>query len=172
MDNSIILTALHWQPMRKCLCVINITTAFKCSIQMAVFCVLGGSCGNVNGQFQYPRCISVFNGEVFVTDRDNHRIQVFSLDGQFLRTWGSQGSDVGQFKSPWGIAVSAGGEVFVCDDGNHRIQMFSVEGMFLHTYGSSGKGDGQFCNPSGVVVSAGGEVFVCDYGRSCVQVFG
>ena len=66
--------------------------------------------------------VSVVNGdEVLVTDLNNHRVQVFGLDGSFIRQWGGEGNGVGQFESPWGVAVSKG-ELFVgCD---HRIQVF------------------------------------------------
>ena len=54
-------------------------------------------------------------GEVFVCDRDNHRVQVFGLDGTYLRQWGTQGAGHGQLNGPCGVTVSDGGEVFVCD---------------------------------------------------------
>ena len=59
--------------------------------------------------------------EVFVTDYDNHRVQVFGLDGSYKRQWGGEGDGAGQFNYPDGIAVSEG-ELFVAS--KHRIQVF------------------------------------------------
>jgi len=46
-------------------------------------------------------------------------------DGTFLKSWGSRGSDDGQFRSIHGIAIDASGNVYVADTGNDRIQVFS-----------------------------------------------
>ena len=65
-------------------------------------------------------CVS--GGSVFVADTNNHRIQVYKLDGSFVSSWGSVGSGQGQLHHPSGVCVS-GGSVFVSDSGNHRIQV-------------------------------------------------
>ena len=59
-----------------------------------------------------------------VCDCDNHRIQVFGLDGTFLRQWGEEGTGEGQFNEPTAVVVR-GEEVIVCDLANHRIQVFA-----------------------------------------------
>ena len=61
-------------------------------------------------------------GEVFVSDNENHRVQVFGLGGSFMRQWGMVGGEEGQLRFPSFLAVSAG-ELFVVD--NNRIQVFS-----------------------------------------------
>jgi tripartite motif-containing protein 71 len=102
------------------------------------------------------------NGNVFVADSANNRVQKFTNDGTFVATWGSSGSADGQFDTILGIAVDANGNVFVTDFGNSRIQKFTNAGTFLAKWGSSGSGDGQFNNPYGVAVDADGNVFVID----------
>ena len=65
------------------------------------------------------------SGEVFVTDHNNHRVQVFrKTDGAFVRSWGAQGAAAGQFSKPSGIAVSSAGLVYVADSRGHRVQVF------------------------------------------------
>ena len=49
----------------------------------------------------------------------------FTADGEFLATWGSQGSEKGQFEFVNDVAVDAQGYIYVVDSGNHRIQKFS-----------------------------------------------
>ncbi len=68
---------------------------------------------------------------------DNNRIQVFRLDGTFVRQWASEGSAAGQFANPIGVCVSAAGEVLVADCDNHRIQVFRL-GTFVRQWGNSG----------------------------------
>jgi hypothetical protein len=60
-----------------------------------------GSKGSGQGQFNHPYSITVSGQEVYVTDVDNHRVQVFSKDGTFLRLWGENGNGQGQFNQPY-----------------------------------------------------------------------
>ena len=95
--------------------------------------------------FNHPSGIAVdSSGNVYLADTDNHRIQKFSSNGQFVTRWGSQGSGDGQFGSPQGIALDSSGNVYIADEWNHRIQKFSSNGQFIAKWGSNGSGDGQF----------------------------
>ena len=82
-----------------------------------------GSRGSGQGQFSIPYGVAVESGHVYVTDSNNHRIQVFTTAGTFVRTWGSDSSGQGQFSYPKGVAVESG-HVYVADRSNHRIQVF------------------------------------------------
>ena len=87
-------------------------------------------------------CLSLDERELFVADRLNHRIHVFSPEGQFLRTWGSFGSGPGQLKFPSDAKISGSGdEVFVSDLDNHRLCVYRPDGTFLRALGG-GKGSG------------------------------
>src|SRR5207253_2772149 len=87
-----------------------------------------------------------------------------------ILTWGSQGSGLGQFQDPEGIALGTGGMVYVTDRYNDRVQAFTRTGSFIGSWGSSGTGQGQFTGPIGIAVNSGGEVFVAD-GSGRIQVF-
>ena len=63
---------------------------------------------------------------LFVVDSQNHRVQKFTRDGQYLGGWGSEGSDPGQFNKPWGICTDNEGDVYVADWKNDRVQKFSA----------------------------------------------
>ena len=67
-----------------------------------------GTKGSGEGQFNSPLFVVVNGDEVLVTDLVNHRVQVFGLDGSFVRQWGSGGAGAGLFTCPCGIAVSEG----------------------------------------------------------------
>jgi tripartite motif-containing protein 71 len=131
----------------------------------------GGS-GSGNGAFSLPNGVAVDRqGNVFVADTFNHRIQKFGPAGEFKGAWGSQGGGTGQFREPTRLAVDADGNVFVADRNNHRIQKFTGSGKFLAAWGSQGSGDGQFSFPEGVAVDGKGNVFVADTGNDRIQKF-
>ena len=54
------------------------------------------------------------NGDIYVTDGyGNAAVHKFAPDGRWLRTWGSPGSDPGQFNLPHNIHCDADGLVYV-----------------------------------------------------------
>jgi DNA-binding beta-propeller fold protein YncE len=85
-----------------------------------------GSKGTADGQFQGPSGLSIdANDNIYVTDKNNNRIQIFTSDGQFLTKFGETGSGDGQLSGPEGVGVDKeSGAVYVADTGNSRIQLF------------------------------------------------
>jgi uncharacterized protein (TIGR03663 family) len=82
----------------------------------------------LTGSFFGPRAIAVYNNEIYVVDTGNERVQVFGLDGTFVRSWGGNGTGPTQFVEPVGIAIDANGKVYVADSGNGRISVFTDAG--------------------------------------------
>ena len=109
--------------------------------------------------------------ELVVCDPANHRLQVFSRTGAFLRKFGSQGAGDGQFSAPVAAAVAADGKIHVADRDNHRIQVFSAAGAFVSKFGTPGAFNGQFAKPSGLAFLPDGEIAVADSGNRRIQVF-
>ena len=67
-----------------------------------------GSKGHGDGEFNYPKGISVDSkGYVYVADAYNHRIQKFDSNGNFITKWGSKGTGDGEFNYPNGISVDS-----------------------------------------------------------------
>ena len=91
------------------------------------------------------------SGEVVVSE-GNNSITVFNRDGNKKRTFGSAGSDKGQFQIPRGIAITHDNHLLVVDRGNHRVQMFTLEGKFVESIGQKGNGRLQFLSPQGITV--------------------
>ena len=54
-----------------------------------------GQEGRKEGEFDAPREVTLYNNQVYVCDRNNHRIQVFDLDLNFVRSIGSRGTGRG-----------------------------------------------------------------------------
>ncbi|MBI2953768.1 MAG: DUF11 domain-containing protein [Chloroflexi bacterium] len=113
-----------------------------------------------------------FDGDVYVADYSNSRIQKFDTDGTFITKWGSYGSGNGQFSWPFRVAVDDNHNVYVVDDGNNRLQKFDATGSFITKWGSQGSSDGQFNWPLGAAVDGDGNVYVVDAGNNRVQKFG
>ena len=111
------------------------------------------------------------NGNVYVADRGNNRIQKFTSTGQFITKWGSSGDRDDQFLGPGGIAIDNNSNVYVADSFNHRIQKFTSNGEFVTNFGSFGSGDGEFMIPFGVAIDSSGHVYVTDTWNHRIQKF-
>ena len=129
------------------------------------------------GHFNQPWGISVGpDGNVYVADTWNHRIQVFTPDGQFIRAWGQIGQldtavSPTDFWGPRAVAVGADGLVYVADTGNKRIRVFTEDGELVRSIGSSGSAAGQLNEPVGLAIHSDGRVFVADTWNRRIQVF-
>ena len=131
-----------------------------------------GSFGQIDGgHFFQLESLSVDNeGNVYVTDSGNARIQKFTSDGQFLKTWGVSGTDNGEFKKPTGIATYEN-NVYVVDSEQARIQVFDSTGKFLQSWGKFGSDQGEFFYPQGISISNDGIVYVADTKNHRIQQF-
>jgi ABC-type Fe3+ transport system permease subunit/DNA-binding beta-propeller fold protein YncE len=132
-----------------------------------------GQAGTKAGAFTLPRDVDANDkGEMFVSEYGaSERVQVFDLDGKFLRMFGSPGNEPGEFNRAEGLCVDKLGRVYVADSCNHRIQVFSSQGDFLYTYGKPGTALGELSYPYDISIDASGFQFVCEFGNSRIQVF-
>jgi len=81
------------------------------------------------GQFYKPFDISLdSNGNVYVADSGNHRIQKFSPDGEFLASYGRKGQGSGEFRIMGGISLDNQGQMYVRDRSTGRLKVLSPQG--------------------------------------------
>ena len=111
------------------------------------------------------------DGAVYVTDRNNYRVQKFDADGVFITEWGSSGSGDGEFGWLLHIAAGEDGAVYTTDITRYNVQKFDADGVFITSFGGFGRGDGQFNYPAGIAVTADGAVYVADRDNQRVQRF-
>ena len=132
------------------------------------------------------------DGNVYVTDPWNFRVQVFTSSGTFLRKWGhlrtpggswntpgaiAAGLRGGSLNTPAGIAIEPSGNVLVVTAGwwstfgAFAVHRFTAAGEFLQRWGTDGFGPGQFDSPAGVAVDRAGNVYVADTNNNRVQKF-
>ena len=106
------------------------------------------------------------NGEVYIADYSNHRVQVLSFQGDFLSHFGGE-----VLSGPWGISVSDD-YIFVTDSDNDTLFQFCKNShQLLNRAGGEGKNEGQLSSPLGLSVDWNGDVFVADQWNNRVSVF-
>jgi DNA-binding beta-propeller fold protein YncE len=132
-----------------------------------------GSYGTGNGEFDgIGQSATAADGDLYVVDRLNNRIEVFTSSGQYLSQFGTEGSGNGQLNAPVGIAFTSGGEIWVSDYGNDRMEEFSSQGTYLTQFGAAGTAAGDFENPEGIAVDqTTNDVYVADTSNNRVQEF-
>jgi DNA-binding beta-propeller fold protein YncE len=140
-----------------------------------------GEAGSGPGQFSAPGGVAVAeNGDLFVADFYNHRVQQLRADGSFVQQWGTTGEigvGVGTFNYPTDVALDAQGALYVADGYNDRVQAFTAAGCFSHKWGGPfamnvfGPFNGWFATVTGMAIDERGNVFVSDFYNHRVQKF-
>ncbi len=136
-----------------------------------------GERGTGPGRFIKPAGLAVDgDGNLYVADSGNHRVQKFDREGGFIAEVGSLGSGEGEFNEPWGVAVDSEGNLYVADTWNNRIQKFDRDLNFLTQWGQpasdlSNPKPYDFWGPRDVAIDPEGNVWVADTGNSRVLKF-
>jgi DNA-binding beta-propeller fold protein YncE len=125
------------------------------------------------GDFGAPQGVALDNdGNVYVTDTLNNRVEIFDADGNFISLFGKHGDGPGYFARPKGIAVDSDGHIWVADEMEDRLQVFNREGQLL-TFIGQGHGEmpGQFKALVGVAIDKQNRVFTAEQYPGRVQMF-
>jgi DNA-binding beta-propeller fold protein YncE len=124
------------------------------------------------GDFAMPTNVAVDKeGNLFVSDTFNDRVEVFDADGNFVRAFGKAGDGPGYFARPKGIAVDGDGHVWVADGVQDRVQVFTPEGQLLIWIGGHGGLPGQFNALAGLAIDKNNRVFTSEQFAGRVQMF-
>lgn len=126
-----------------------------------------GECGEGAGEFETPHDLAIdTEGRVYVADRENDRVQIFTWDGQFIEEWRSGGK-----WRPYGLALSPDQDaLFVVDGGEQPstlpdrsgVIMLDNSGVQIGQFGRFGNQDGQFMMGHDIAIGPSGTVYVVD----------
>ena len=126
-----------------------------------------GQQGSSKGMFNGPSGVAVNErDEIAVSDSGNHRVQVFSSDGTYLRSFGEEGNRQGQFQTPSGIAFGTNDNIIVGESGNQFIQIFNGEGKYLSHFFSNSSST----TPPGLSVDSDGNIIVTDCQNKLIKI--
>ena len=106
------------------------------------------------GHFHLPHGIGVDNrGRVLVCDRENHRIQLFSQDGEYLDTWTG-------FRQPTAVVIGPDDTVYV-PELQSRVTILDSDGKVLARWGGEeDTSPGGFIAPHGIAIDSHGDIYV------------
>ena len=132
-----------------------------------------GKRGTAPGEFNLPNNAMInVDGNLYVVDGGNFRVQIFSPEGKFLKMVGSIGRQFGQFSRPKGIAHDKDGNVYVADAAFGNFQIFNDKGELLLFVGGRGAGGpAEYFLPAGIAVDEDGRVYMADQFYRKVGVF-
>ncbi|MCI0801085.1 MAG: 6-bladed beta-propeller, partial [Chloroflexi bacterium] len=103
-------------------------------------------------EFHLPHSLLIDGDHVVVCDRENHRIQVFDLDGKFIEIW----DDINR---PMDISMDTDGNYLVSegqrDGGSARISILDKKGGVLSRFECRGSGHGSWIDSRGDIYLAG-----------------
>jgi hypothetical protein len=112
-----------------------------------------GSPGSAEGQLFYPTNLAVGpDGNLYVSDTGNFRVEVFSPEGRYIRKLGEIGTSLGKFARPKGIALDKSGRIYVVDAAFQNIQIFDPDGRLLMFFAETGSGPGQLYLPTDISI--------------------
>ncbi len=99
-----------------------------------------------------PTNISMMNNNLYVSDFGDFNVKVYTKDGDYIRTVGSYGRNLGQFVRQKGIAVDKDENLYVVDAGFENVQIFDKEGQLLMFFGGPYNGPGDMWLPAKVII--------------------
>ncbi len=124
------------------------------------------------GNFAAPHSVAVdADGNVYVTDTMNNRVEIFDAEGKFISQFGKHCDGPGCFARPKGIAVDADAHIWVVDQMLDAVQIFNREGQLLAYMGGHGNGPGTFAAAIGIAIDKDNRVFVTDQYPGRMQMF-
>lgn len=130
-----------------------------------------GKRGEGEGEFNFPTSLDIDGeGNLYVVDQINARVQVLSPDGEYLDEFGKLGVGFANFARPKDVAIDEVGFIYVVDNAFNNVQLFDADFTLLTFVGAGGRGPGRFYGASGIAVR-GDEFAVVDQLGRRVQVF-
>jgi sugar lactone lactonase YvrE len=124
------------------------------------------------GDFARPGGLAVdSDGNLYVADTLNDRVEIFDGDGTFIRTFGKAGDGPGYFSRPKGVAIDSDDHIWVVDGMQDRVQVFNQDAQLLIAFGGHGLLPGMFQGIVGITIDKQNRVFTAEIYPGRVQQF-
>lgn len=133
-----------------------------------------GKQGSGKGELSNPTDTAVDSqGFLYVVDSGNSRLSVFTTQGKFVKTIGSEGKLEGQFNNPRKICITKDNYLIVTDSDNNRVQIFDSRGNFLRVIGGDDYNDpkGRLHQPVGVCCDSHGLIYVTQMKPAEIKIY-
>ena len=124
------------------------------------------------GDFAKPSGVAVdSDGNLYVCDTLNNRVEIFDADGKFISAFGKSGDGPGYFARPKGIATDSDNHIWVADGMQDRVQVFNQDQQLLITFGGHGLLPGMFQGIVSLAIDKNNRVFTSEIYPGRVQQF-
>jgi DNA-binding beta-propeller fold protein YncE len=123
-----------------------------------------GGKGTEPGKFEVAHGIAMdAKGQLWVADRENQRVQIFTQDGTFVKEFKYAGL-------PCNLSIGSQ-YIYMVNGYGAQVLRLDLKGKVLAAVGKSGKGLGEFGEAHAISVSPKGEIWVADTVNSALQKF-
>ena len=123
-----------------------------------------GCNGRGDGEFKCPIDVVAEKGELYVSDYCNRRIQVFSMEGRFIRSFTVKDPVTQESYYPRGLCVGPDGLMYITSNDSDRIFVFTLAGEYVASVAAEG-------DPAGIAADTDGFLYVCKNGCNAIEVF-
>jgi len=132
-----------------------------------------GQRGTDPGNFDKPEALALNNTEDKLFISSDHRVQIFTTSGQFLKVFGGLSGSTQKLElvTPVGICCTPSGYVLISSYGTHCVFVFKEDGTHVSVIKGSHQGKERFVFPAGVVVRDNGDIVVASSGNHQLAVF-
>ncbi len=112
-----------------------------------------GKAGSGVGELYHPTNIALGpDGDLYVVDTSNYRVQRFTAEGRQVQSYGEVGSTSGSFARPKGIVMDRTGRMYVGDAAFQNVQIFDKKGKLLMFFGQTEGRSDNLNLPAGVAI--------------------
>jgi len=132
-----------------------------------------GGFGWNDEQFDLPSDIWVTGLDIFIADQNNHRIQRYDIELNFISSLEGVSEETGKidFEYPSAVAQSSRGNVYIADPVNGQVLKYSSKGDFLLQFGGLGYGEGRLVEPVSIGITGNETIIVADRERNLILTF-
>ena len=127
--------------------------------------------GPSQGPVMINNIITDSDGHLFLLSEETSKVYVYSINEDFLFSFGEKGGSTGKMSRPRGIAINEGRKtIYIVDYMRHTILVYDLAGKYLFEFGGRGSGPLWFNFPNSITVDRKGRLIVADLFNNRVQV--